>query len=135
MKAIETNYKGYRFRSRLEARWAVYLDSLGLQWEYELQGFDLEGTRYLPDFWLPQVRMWAEVKPEEFSAEEYRKLGLLAKHSGHKCIMLVGVPECKAYDFVEWISPDECITTDCVLSMYHGYPIGDHRFYCSTGGL
>lgn len=24
IKAIETEYKGYRFRSRLEARWAVF---------------------------------------------------------------------------------------------------------------
>lgn len=30
MKAIETRYKGYRFRSRLEARWAVFFDALGL---------------------------------------------------------------------------------------------------------
>jgi hypothetical protein len=26
-KAIETHYKGYRFRSRLEARWAVFFDT------------------------------------------------------------------------------------------------------------
>ena len=26
IKAIETYYKGYRFRSRLEARWAVFFD-------------------------------------------------------------------------------------------------------------
>jgi hypothetical protein len=28
IKAIETSYKGYRFRSRLEARWAVFFDAL-----------------------------------------------------------------------------------------------------------
>ncbi len=38
-KAIETLYKGYRFRSRLEARWAVFFDALGLKWEYEKEGF------------------------------------------------------------------------------------------------
>ena len=27
IKPIETNYKGYRFRSRLEARWAVFFDA------------------------------------------------------------------------------------------------------------
>lgn len=41
IKAIETQYKGYRFRSRLEARWAVFFDVLGIQWEYEPEGFDL----------------------------------------------------------------------------------------------
>lgn len=27
IKAIDTYYKGYRFRSRLEARWAVFFDA------------------------------------------------------------------------------------------------------------
>ncbi len=30
IKAIETRYKGYRFRSRLEARWAVFFDALSV---------------------------------------------------------------------------------------------------------
>lgn len=51
IKSIETIYNGYRFRSRLEARWAVFLDSLGVKYEYEPEGFELpDGTRYLPDF-------------------------------------------------------------------------------------
>ena len=55
IKAIETEYKGYRFRSRLEARWAVFFDALGVQWFYEHEGFDLgKSGWYLPDFWLPQ---------------------------------------------------------------------------------
>lgn len=51
MKAIETYYNGYRFRSRLEARWAVFFDTLGVRYEYEPEGFELDdGTWYLPDF-------------------------------------------------------------------------------------
>lgn len=51
MKAIETMYSGYRFRSRLEARWAVFFDALGIRYEYEPEGFVLDdGTWYLPDF-------------------------------------------------------------------------------------
>lgn len=41
MTPIETRYKGYRFRSRLEARWAVFFDVLGVRWEYEPEGYDL----------------------------------------------------------------------------------------------
>lgn len=53
IRAIETRYKGYRFRSRLEARWAVFFDACGYQWEYEPEGFALPcGTYYLPDFKL-----------------------------------------------------------------------------------
>lgn len=72
IRAIETKYKGYRFRSRLEARWAVFFDSLGVKWEYEPQGFVLpDGTHYLPDFHLTgldtngdQMSFWFEIKPD-----------------------------------------------------------------------
>lgn len=134
MKAIETSFKGYKFRSRLEARWAVYLEEIGIKWEYEKEGYDLDGIWYLPDFWLPQVNMWAEVKPEPFKADELEKIKRLAKHTGHACIMLVGVPDFKSYDYVEW-HEDDWHFTDCVISMYHRYPIDEHRFYSNTGGL
>lgn len=63
LRAIETRYKGYRFRSRLEAKWAVFFDALGIEWEYEKEGYDLgEAGWYLPDFWLPSLDAWAEVK-------------------------------------------------------------------------
>jgi len=56
IRAIETEYKGYKFRSRLEARWAVLLDALGVKWEYEPEGYDLgNGLCYLPDFRLHEV--------------------------------------------------------------------------------
>jgi len=63
VKAIETRYAGCRFRSRLEARWAVFFDRLNIPWEYEPQGYTLSnGRNYLPDFFLPQCATWIEVK-------------------------------------------------------------------------
>lgn len=71
MKVIETKYKGYYFRSRLEARWAVFFDACGVKWEYEPEGFSLDnGLCYLPDFLLHDVwvrnrykqDLWVEVK-------------------------------------------------------------------------
>lgn len=50
VQSIETHYAGCRFRSRLEARWAVFLDELHIDWEFEPQGFELPSGRYLPDF-------------------------------------------------------------------------------------
>lgn len=56
IKPIETHYLGYRFRSRLEARWAVFFQTLGVKFEYEPEGFDLgDGLKYLPDFRLRDV--------------------------------------------------------------------------------
>ncbi len=75
LKAIETVYNGYRFRSRLEARWAVFFDTLEIPYEYEREGFQLGRMWYLPDFYLPegpwyptseQERLpacWVEIKP------------------------------------------------------------------------
>ena len=65
IRAIETRYAGCHFRSRLEARWAVFFDAAGIAWEYEPEGFVLpDETHYLPDFKLPKLRVWVEVKPE-----------------------------------------------------------------------
>ena len=56
IKAIQTEYKGYLFRSRLEARWAVFFDFCGIDYEYEPEGYDLgNGLTYLPDFLLHGV--------------------------------------------------------------------------------
>jgi hypothetical protein len=64
IKAIETSYQGYRFRSRLEARWAVFFDAVGLNFEYEKEGFDLgDPGYYLPDFYLSSLDTWVEIKP------------------------------------------------------------------------
>jgi hypothetical protein len=70
IKAIPTRYAGCHFRSRLEARWAVFFDALGIRWEYEPQGFELrwrllnndDTFQYLPDFWLPDMGIHVEVK-------------------------------------------------------------------------
>ena len=70
VKAIETTYAGCRFRSRLEARWAVFFDALGVEWQYEPERVEVHGRltlkeesyEYLPDFWLPKRRLWVEVK-------------------------------------------------------------------------
>ena len=63
MKAIETEYQGYRFRSRLEARWAVFFDLMHIRYEYEPEGIMLsDGTAYLPDFFLPDFNCYFEVK-------------------------------------------------------------------------
>jgi hypothetical protein len=76
--AIETRYAGCRFRSRLEARWAVFFDHAGIRWEYEPQGFVVGGRPYLPDFLLPDCGTWVEVK----GAEEGLDHGLMLAAAG-----------------------------------------------------
>ena len=84
IKAIETIYKGYKFRSRLEARWAVFFDSAGIEWEYEKEGYDLgECGWYLPDFEITLkdgTRWFWEVKGNKEDDKGLRKARYLDNH-------------------------------------------------------
>jgi len=44
VRPIETKYAGPLFRSRTEARWAVFFDAAGIEWQYEHEGFNVNGT-------------------------------------------------------------------------------------------
>ena len=78
IKAIETEYKGYKFRSRLEARWAVFFDAMGIEYQYEPEGFEREVYgcvyRWLPDFYLPELKVWVEVKGGKLSDADAEKM-------------------------------------------------------------
>jgi hypothetical protein len=93
IKAIETRYAGYRFRSRLEARYAVFFDALHLPWEYEEEGFVLGAVgHYLPDFWLPTLSLWIEIKGPPPTDEERAKARALAEHTIQDVAILAGPP-------------------------------------------
>jgi hypothetical protein len=141
IKAIETVYKGYRFRSRLEARWAVFFDALGIEWEYEAEGFELGANgRYLPDFWLPRLDCWVEIKPGGYRTDrqESDKYMALAQESPGDVLLHVGDPWPNAYVIVvfhvdehfsmvtggQW---EQCRKCD-------GWNIGDPNIGCMTIG-
>jgi len=91
--AIETVYHGHRFRSRLEARWAVFFDRLLVRWEYESQGYELGDLgRYLPDFWLPDLNLFLEVKGQEPTASELAKCERLRDVSSVGVAIFAGKP-------------------------------------------
>jgi hypothetical protein len=63
IEAVPTEYGGITFRSRLEADWAATLDANRIQWTYEPETITLpSGATYIPDFWLPELGTWIEVK-------------------------------------------------------------------------
>lgn len=111
-RSIETLYKGYRFRSRVEARWAVFFDTLGVRWEYEPEGFELEYAgrllRYLPDFWLPRERAWIEIKGAPPSEPEVSKMHALALACDRPVVCLVGSPgRGDYYGVIAWTANGE----------------------------
>lgn len=105
MRAIETRYRGYRFRSRTEARWAVFFDHLGLRWDYEAEGYVLpKNGYYLPDFKLilpNEELVYCEVNSSEaddFDVNEIDKLREFSNERRCKVLLLTGVPDYRAYN-------------------------------------
>jgi hypothetical protein len=135
-RPIPTSFHGFQFRSRLEARWAVLFDSLRIDYWYEPEGFELpDGSRYLPDFYLPQARLYAEVKPDSLTPAEMDKCASLALASGRNVLLLVGPPDFRLYDVV-FISDGFPTFTDALLDIdYHSrkYYDEERRFFCSVG--
>ena len=93
IKAIETHYSGHHYRSRLEARWAIYFDHIGVDFEYESEGYEVAaGVCYLPDFFLPDYKCHVEVKHKGGS---FKKAELFAADSD--ILLLEGPPKLKSY--------------------------------------
>lgn len=96
IKAIETEYAGCRFRSRLEARWAVFFDHLGIRWQHEPEGFELAGGgRYLPDFYFPDSpRIFVEVKGhDEALIEDSSRIQAFSEQAFKPVLVLGPIPE------------------------------------------
>lgn len=118
-KAIETRYKGYKFRSRLEARWAVFLDTIKVAWQYEKEGYDLSDAGfYLPDFYLPDLGFWVEIKGTEPTDDERRKAMELSHGSQQPVAIQVGLPDLRYEErFGVWMPQG-----GNSVEIYAGYP-------------
>lgn len=93
MQIIETNYDGYRFRSRAEAMWAVFFNAIGWKYNYKMEGFGGSGFSYLPDFYMPQLEIWLEVKGAEPAEHEMNVARALSRSRRQRVLIAIGQPE------------------------------------------
>lgn len=101
IQAIPTIYRGITFRSKLEAKWAVFFDALNWDWIYEHQYFKLSCGNYLPDFYFPDFNTYAEVKPDELTSLESLKCAELSFNLiDVPVILLVGIPTFRSYQIM-----------------------------------
>jgi len=99
--ALPTYYGGVKFKSALEARWAMYFDRINVAWRYEDEGYALPSGPYLPDFWLPIAGMHAEVKRDSgFSLLEVTRCRELATMTGRPVVLLDGPPRATPFYLV-----------------------------------
>ncbi len=129
IKTKPTLYKGQLFTSRLKARWAVYFDALPIKWVYKPRG-------NFPDFWLPQVNMWAEVRPLGLTPYDYDLAFDLVKNTGYSLLMLIGDkgPKFRGYYALDNYTTGVHVgVSPYAISNYGDYPEEEHRFYFCGG--
>jgi len=121
VEAIETEVGGISYRSRTEARWAIFFEALGVDVEYEAHHIRLsDGVGYLPDFYIPAFKAWFEVKAgnDAIVTEEANKARLLsADQKGHRVWLAIGAPSAEESNILtleQWapgVSIEEILST------------------------
>jgi len=95
-----TWYNNYYFRSKLEAKWAVFFDLMKIVWEYEPEAFTCEdGSQYTPDFYLPHVFLrdeqrgvYLEIKPLSYEDNQQYIKRISSSLKEKQLVLLVGDP-------------------------------------------
>lgn len=105
IRAIPTQYGGNRFKSKLEAMWAVFLDYAQVEYKYEPYTFEIgENHIYTPDFYLPKQDIFLEIKPNrELTHDELAKAKTLIEEKDYNVyiVFLHGRPELGAASYYE----------------------------------
>lgn len=142
LKALATTYNGIRFNSRLESRWAYFMNGMSIAWEYEKEAYDLDGLTYVPDFWLPAHRAWLEIKgdliTDEIGLTVVRKCTKLAALSGAPVILAFNDPlnqKCAVFGKKGGFYPNSHFTVcrSCGAFGVHVRHLEETRCLCPNG--
>ncbi len=87
------HHNGYRLRSYTELLWARVLEAADIFYLYEPDLIRVDDGFYLPDFWLPNVGIYVEVKGGWPTEEEIQKADAVMDRTGREVIFLCGKPE------------------------------------------
>lgn len=93
MQILPTHFDGHRFRSRTEARWAAFFKAASIRYEYEPEGYRLRHGWYLPDFFLPDIKTYVEIKGTRPSVNERAKCEDLAEATHCNVMIGIGAPD------------------------------------------
>lgn len=90
----ETHHNGYKFRSSLIARWTVFFDSYGIEYEYVLDEIVMDNEKsYLPDFYIPLLGLYVEVKPSKaLNLSELKKIESFSLGLDNNLLLIMGIP-------------------------------------------
>ncbi len=88
-----TFFAGDSFRSQLEVRWALFFKALDIDYVYEKEAYPLLSGWYLPDFWLPKLNVFVEVKPWIGGVIDSARYNELAQTTGFPLLCVQGRPD------------------------------------------
>ena len=93
-------HNGYKLRSYTELMWARLMDAADVFYLYEPDLIQVDGCKYLPDFYLPAAGVYLEVKGAYPTEEEKRKAEDVLRVTGRPVVFLVSRPESDAHGFM-----------------------------------
>lgn len=104
-----TVFNGIEYRSATEARWAVFFNCLGVDFQYEPKAFSLStGVGYLPDFYVEDFNAFFEVKPSDdkiVTEEAFKARQLSLDHPGMNVWLAIGAPSAATRNILVLNSP------------------------------
>lgn len=116
MKSQCYQHRGWMMRSHTELMWARVFDALGLQYLHEPEIFETRHGWYLPDFYMPHVEAYVEIKGVSATDVEKEKVQDLASATGKHAVIIMGKPNADRHGFAsctimtfmngEWIESD-----------------------------
>ncbi len=121
---IPTTYKEIEMRSKLESKFAFFLDCLKVKWKYEPKTFNLSnGITYIPDFYLPELKTWVEIKGK--IEEHNKKISRIFVEDNNTELLLVSNE--KAFWVFKW--SDEISTCEIDRDVLIGQCSSCNKFF------
>ena len=94
---IPTIYKHTQFNSRLDARWAVFFEKIGFQWNYLISSTGAnQAPAYSPKFWLADQQVFADVRFQEPPLNLRKRMARYARSNA--LWVIVGSPSIRFED-------------------------------------
>lgn len=115
------------FKSSLEADYARFLEYFGIQYSYESKTFLTDNGAYTPDFFLPELNLFVELKGVETTEKSYNKM-MTKNLAKQKAVLEQG---CK----IITITQKEFITGIKTANLWSTIPNLEQKNYKKTKGL
>lgn len=96
IKPQPVTYRGVTYRSTTEGSWAAFFDVMGIDYNYEEEWYRTKFGGYMPDFYLPYIDLYVEIKrefPDWMTIRETDKLMDLCQKLSKRGIVLFGRPK------------------------------------------